>query len=693
LERKAEIRAVLQNGDRDRNNQYSVPPFPWRIFLSLKLMLAGVIRGAGAFTELLMLQHLENPRFYAMILTDAIVFVAAFVMAYCLRFEFVLTNVYWNQIKEVLPFLLASKLVVFYFFKLYKGMWRYSSLSDFWRLAQASLVSMLFCVAYVLYVHSFSGFSRAVFLLDALLTFLFTGGFRVAIRTYYSARAIKKENHDLAISLPEGRSDPLKRILIIGAGSSGEKILREILENPHLRFHVIGFLDDDPAKRGRAIHGVPVLGCVEKLPELKERHKIEQVFISVPSATGIEMRRIVEICKKCDVSYKTLPAIGQIMDGKVSIKALRDVNYEDLLRRPPVVLNTSGILDYVSGKVVLVTGAGGSIGSELCRQLIRFSPERLILLDAGETNLYDIQMELRHELKFDACYAVLARVQHRRIIDDVFKTYRPHVVFHAAAYKHVPMLERNPWEAVFNNVMGSRVVMEMAAKYEADRFVLVSTDKAVRPTSVMGTSKRLAELILQSMRGGKTHFMAVRFGNVLASSGSVIPLFRRQIEHGGPVTVTHPDVTRYFMTIPEAAQLILQAGAIGDGGEIFVLEMGTAVKISDLAIDLIRLSGKEPGKDVEIVYTGLRPGEKLYEELIICGEDITRTAHEKIVALHYNGHWNWNGLHSQECFKKWIIPEIEGLYRIAERHDAHEIREKFKQLVPEYSPQDIECVL
>ncbi|MEN6440743.1 MAG: nucleoside-diphosphate sugar epimerase/dehydratase [Syntrophobacter sp.] len=674
------------------NNEYSIPSFARGFFLSAKSILAGMMKRVGSFTELFMLQHLENPRFYAMILTDAIVFITAFVMAYCLRFEFLLTKVHWNQIKEVLPFLLASKLVVFYFFKLYKGMWRYSSLSDFWRLAQASFVSMLLCVAFVLYSRSFIGFSRAVFLMDALLTFLFSGAFRVAIRTYYSARTYKRENHDISVSLPEGRSDPSKRILIIGAGDSGEKILREIIENPHLRFCVIGFLDDDPAKRGRAIHGVPVLGCVEKLPDVVERHRIEQVFISAPSATGAQMRRIVEVCKGCDVSYKTLPAIGQIMDGKVSIKALRDVNYEDLLRRPPVVLNTTGIQDYLSGRVVLVTGAGGSIGSELCRQLIRFGPEKLILLDAGETNLYDIQMELRHELNFDACRAVLARVQHQGIVDEVFKTYRPQVVFHAAAYKHVPMLERNPWEAVFNNVMGSRVVMEMSAKYVAERFVLVSTDKAVRPTSVMGTSKRLAELVLQSMRGGKTRFMAVRFGNVLASSGSVIPLFRKQIEHGGPVTVTHPEVTRYFMTIPEASQLILQAGAIGDGGEIFVLEMGTAVKISDLAMDLIRLSGKEPGKDVEIVFTGLRPGEKLYEELIIRGEDVAKTAHDKIMALHYNGHWNWNGMDSQDRFQKWLIPEINDLYRVAETHDACAIRRKLKELVHEYEPQDTECV-
>jgi FlaA1/EpsC-like NDP-sugar epimerase len=325
--------------------------------------------------------------------------------------------------------------------------------------------------------------------------------------------------------------------------------------------------------------------------------------------------------------------------------------------------------------------------------VIRFDPERLIVVDAGEANLYAIQMELRHELNFDACRVILARVQNRPIMEEIFRTYRPDVVFHAAAYKHVPLLERNPWEAVFNNVVGSRVVMEMAAKYEAERFVLVSTDKAVRPTNVMGTSKRLTELILQCMHGSSTRFMAVRFGNVLASSGSVIPLFQKQIEHGGPVTVTHPDVTRYFMTIPEAAQLILQAGAMGNGGEIFVLEMGTPVKIADMAKDLIRLSGKEPGRDIEIVFTGLRPGEKLFEELITSGEDVTRTKHEKIMVLHQNGHWNWNGFSTQERFSQWLGHELDELCRAAESHDGCAIKRKLKQLVPEYTPQEADCVI
>jgi len=640
----------------------------------------------------LILRQLENPRFYAKILLDTAAFVTALILANCLRFEFTLTHTRLDHIWTVLPILVTGKLVVFGCAKLYKGMWRYSGLYDYWRLAQACLVSMLFCIAIVLYSTTFKGYSRSVFLLDGVLTFLLAGGVRLAIRCYYAALAGSQEIHGRSSHSGIEQRAP-KRTVIVGAGGSGEKMLRDILDNPHLHYEVIGFLDDDPAKLGREIHGVPVLGCVEALLRETHERKIQQVFISTPSATGSQMRRIVDICKSCDVPYKTLPAIGQILDGNVSIKSLRDVNSEDLLRRQPVALDTAGIKDYITDRNVLVTGAGGSIGSELCRQLIRFRPGKLILVDAGEANLYGIQVQLRHELKFSALHTILARAQERPIMEDVFKRYRPDVVFHAAAYKHVPMLEQNPWEAIFNNVLGTRVVMEAAAQYGAKRFVLVSTDKAVRPTNVMGTSKRLAELILLSMQGGPTRFIAVRFGNVLASSGSVVPLFRKQIERGGPVTVTHPDISRYFMTIPESCQLILQAGAIGKGGEIFVLEMGTPVKIADLATDLIRLSGKMPGRDVQIVYTGLRPGEKLHEELITVGEDVIHTSHEKIMTLKYNGRWSWNGLNSQEIYCNWLNHELEELYEVAKTHDACAIKEKLRQVVPEYTPQDTESVL
>jgi len=477
----------------------------------------------------------------------------------------------------------------------------------------------------------------------------------------------------------------------VGAGGAGEKMLREIFDNPHLDYHVVGFLDDDHAKWGRSLHGLQVFGGVDMLPEIVEWEKINEVLIAIPRATGAQMRRVIEICKSCDVSYRTLPEIGAIIDGKVSIKILRDVQYEDLLRRPPVSLDTVEISRYLQGKRVLVTGAGGSIGSELCRQIVRFEPAELILVDASEVNLFNLQMELEHELNFHQYQCILSRVQHQLLMDDVFSGYLPQLVFHAAAYKHVSLLEKNPWEAIHNNVLGSKVVMDLALKYRVERFVLVSTDKAVRPTNAMGASKRLAELILQSLWGNGTRFMAVRFGNVIGSSGSVLPLFRRQLEKGGPITVTHPEVTRYFMTIPEAAQLILQAGGLGEGGEIFILEMGTPVNIAKMAEELVRLSGKEPGRDVDIIFTGLRDGEKLYEELITQGEGIVTTKHEKIMVLRPDG---WNGRNNQAEFTQWLEISLEDLGRIANTHDSQAIKEKLGEILPEYVPQqEMTCLL
>lgn len=644
-----------------------------------------------------MIQQLRNPKFYVMLLIDACLFAAALYGAYLLRFEFTVPARDLPQIEQMLPYAVGIKLGVFWMFGLYRGMWRFSGLEDFWRLGQASILSMLLIIVGFVYINTCAGYSRSIFLLDGVLTFLLTGSLRVCIRSYYTARNTPRGIRAFSLPRLSYVAGERKRILIIGAGGSGEKMLREIFDNPQLHYHVVGFLDDDPGKRGRTVHGVRVLGPADHLPRVLEQYDVEQVFISVPSATGAQMRRLVDICKSCKISYKTLPAIGSIMNGNVSIKSLRDVNYEDLLRRPPVSLETDAISGYLTDRTVMITGAGGSIGSELCRQLIQFNPRLLILVDASECNLFQMQMELHHEREFRNYQCVLGQVQQRMLMESVFRKYRPDVVFHAAAYKHVPMLEKNPWEAVFNNVRGSQVMMKLAKEYGVKRFVLVSTDKAVRPTNVMGTSKRLTELILQSFQGNGTKYMAVRFGNVVGSSGSVIPLFRRQIEQGGPVTVTHPDVTRYFMTIPEASQLILQAGALGDGGEIFILEMGTPVKIADMARDLIRLSGKQPGKDIDIQFTGLREGEKLYEELITLDEGIVNTRHEKILVLRPNGNGNGNGNGhcgaDHDAFRQWLDRELEELCSIARKHDPCAIKRKLKQLVPEYTPQDSECVL
>lgn len=629
--------------------------------------------------------QLKNPKFYLVLLGDSAIFALAYVLAYLFRFEFSLPHDRLEQIREVIIWLIPLKLIVFFFFGLYRGMWRYTSIRDFWLIAQATVVSSLLATVIMLYLNRFHNYSRAVFIIDGVLTFLLIGGLRMMIRSYFTHYAGSGRNPEFPIKIHS------KNVLIIGAGDAGEKILREIIENYQLPYKVVGFIDDDPLKKGRSIHGIPVLGNVDELEEVLATQEIQEILVAVPSASGDQIRRIVEACQHCAVSYKILPGIGELIDGRVSVKALRDISYEDLLGRKPVHLDITGIRNYLDGKTVLITGCGGSIGSELCRQVIKYQPHSMILLDSSEANLFNIQMELQNEKYFRHCEAVLGHVQNQRLMDDIFEKYKPQVVFHAAAYKHVPMLEKNPWEAVFNNIIGSRMTMEMSLKHHVERFVLVSTDKAVRPTNVMGTSKRVTELIMQSLQGNSTKFMAVRFGNVVGSSGSVIPLFRRQIEQGGPVTVTHPEVNRFFMTIPEASQMIVQAGAMGEGGEIFVLRMGTPVKIADMARDLIRLSGKEPDVDIKIIFTGLREGEKLYEELITVGEDILPTRHEKVMVLRSSSHSD-NPRYLLEI-RETLNKAIDELARDADSHDTERIKKKLNEIVPEYTPQENESVL
>ncbi len=620
-----------------------------------------------------------------MILCDAALFAAAFYVAHLFRFDFDIDPHFFLQFQNTLVWLIPLKVAIFFALGLYHGMWRYTSIRDFGHLFQASALSTLLIMAIILYVYRFQGFSRAVFLMDGVLTFLLTGGLRLLIRYHYTGGL-----HLNGISLFRRKNRQSHPVLIIGAGNAGEKTLRELNENEQLDYQVIGFVDDDPEKQGRSIHGIPVIGTIDHLPYLASKWGVRDALIAIPTASGDRMRRILKICKECGIEYKTLPSMGEIIDGRVSVKKLRDVRYEDLLGRPPVRLDRQSISHYLEGRTILITGCGGSIGSELCRQVVRFQPQNLILLDASEENLFKIQMELRHELYFNRCKAILGHVQDESLMDDVFRKYKPTVVFHAAAYKHVPMLEKNPWEAVLNNILGSSVVIDMACRHRIECLVLVSTDKAVRPTNVMGASKRITEILLQSCRTDGGRFMAVRFGNVVGSSGSVIPIFRRQIEQGGPVTVTHPDVTRYFMTIPEAVQLIIQAGAIGQGGEVFILEMGTPVKIADMARDLIRLSGKEPDRDIQIVYTGLREGEKLYEELITVGEGIVATRHDKIMVLRPNGDERKAGA---ACSREELKVGLEALYEAARRHDAADIKRRLREIVPEYRPQEAESIL
>ncbi|MBW1698680.1 MAG: polysaccharide biosynthesis protein [Deltaproteobacteria bacterium] len=622
-----------------------------------------------------MLYVLKNRNFWIMLLGDAALVIAAYLFAHFLRFDGNIPQPHLGIFYKTVSWLVVLKLACFMQFQLYRGMWRYTSIYDMFNVIKASMVSSALFIMIVAIAFRLSGFSRAVLVIDFVLTLLFIGGFRVAIRLYHyrpsSNGMFKRAKKE------KGRS---KRILIIGAGDAGEKLLREIMENPGSGYTVAGFIDDSAKKIRQTIHGVPVLGTLQEMGQLAKQYEVDQIIIAAPSASAMQMRRMVNFCKSTGLPYKTLPGLSDLFEGRVSIGAVREVRYEDLLGREPVNLDIERIGEYLKGKRVLVSGGAGSIGSELCRQIARFSPERLILVDKNESGLYEMELELISRYPAVRTISVLGSIQHNGRLETVFRAQKPQVVFHAAAYKHVPIMEIQPWEAVYNNILGARTIMELCSAGQVERCVLVSTDKAVRPTNVMGASKRVMEILMQAyaMENNNT-YMAVRFGNVVGSIGSVVPLFKRQIEMGGPVTVTHPEVTRYFMTIPEACSLILQAGAIGRGGEIFVLKMGTPIRIADMARDIITLSGFKPEEEIEIKYIGLRPGEKLYEELITEGESITATEHRDIMVLN-----------ADCCMPREVINDhIERLVSLAKAEDARGIKEELRRIVPEYMPQGV----
>lgn len=606
-----------------------------------------------------------------MVAADAGLLVACYYLAYLIRFEFAIPQNCLDIFLGSLPYVFFIKMSSFAFFHLYRGMWRYTSLVDLVNVVKAVFASSAIIIIGILIVHGFHGYPRSVFLMDGALSLLAIGGVRVIVRLYHARgnrieifRTVQRQNHS-------GRS----RLLIVGAGDAGEQVLREIWSNPALKLQPVGLIDDDPGKQGKSIHRVRVLGTIDDIDHF--RVDFDEILIAIPSAKGDEMRRIVGACERTGKRYRTVPGIGELINGTVSVKAIREVTMEDLIGREEVQLDEEGIAIYLKQKRVLVTGAGGSIGSELVRQIGGFNPQAVALVEASELNLFRVEMECRQRFGFLDVFGFLADIRHRDALSRVFQEFRPQVIFHAAAYKHVPIQELHPWEAVYNNVIGTRNLVEEALVNKVERFVFVSTDKAVRPTSVMGATKRVNEILVECSNGTSgTRFMAVRFGNVVGSSGSAIPMFQEQIARGGPLTVTHPEVTRYFMSIPEAAQLILQAGAMGEGGEIFILDMGKPVRILDLAKDLIRLHGFEPERDIPIQFIGLRPGEKLYEELITEGEGIVATAHEKIHVLRGNNH------DPQELNTK-----IDELLAVARSYDAPAIKAKLQQIVPDYTPQ------
>ncbi len=502
---------------------------------------------------------------------------------------------------------------------------------------------------------------EGVIMLDLFLTIMVLAGFRMLIRMY----------HEEFFAEP---GESLKRLLIVGAGNAGEALARELLRDRVNRFHVVGFVDDDPAKQGMSIHGVTVLGRVDDLPRLCEKHSIDEIAIAMPSASRKRLRQVVQICQGTKLRFQTVPSITDIASGKLRVSQIRDVDINDLLGRDVVELELAQIEAFLKDKVILVTGAGGSIGSEMCRQVCQFGPARLVLVEQAENPLFEIERELRASHPGVPLEVVVRDITDKERIEPVFARFRPQVVIHAAAHKHVPLMELNCGEAIKNNVFGTMVVADAADRSGVETFVMISTDKAVNPTSIMGASKRIAEMYIQDLNTTSgTHFVTVRFGNVLGSNGSVVPIFRRQIAAGGPVTVTHPEMKRYFMTIPEASQLVLQAATMGQGGEIFVLDMGEPVKIEHLARELITLSGFRPDEDIEIVYTGMRPGEKLFEELSIAGEDMVPTRHPKIGI--------WKNIPKD---RQTLRAEITELLCISPSQDRQAIVAGIRRLVPEY---------
>lgn len=578
-----------------------------------------------------------------------------------------------EQYPIMLVLVLIIKLSVFAFFQQYRGWWRYVGITDLFGIARASLASTgVIFVLWVFflytptlrrnpYLDSLTEISQGIFMADMFGTILLLAGMRMAIRLY----------HEEFRTVQTGR---LKRFLIVGAGNAGEALLREIHRMSVAEYEVIGFIDDDITKQGISIHGISILGKVEQLAKVCQDYNIDEIAIAMPSATHQQLRRVIQVCEGTKVRFRTVPSITDIASGRLRVSQIRDVDINDLLGREAVQLDLNLIEDYLRSKTILVTGAGGSIGAEMCRQVCNFEPKELLLVEQAENPLFNIDRELHSSFPDIQMRAIICDITDKIRVEQLFKHYKPQVVIHAAAHKHVPLMETNPGESIKNNVVGTRVVADTADKYGVASFIMISTDKAVNPTSLMGSSKRIAEMYIQGLNEkSNTHFVTVRFGNVLDSNGSVVPIFKKQIAEGGPVTVTHPDMKRYFMTIPEASQLVLQAAAMGKGGEIFVLEMGEPVKIMDLARELIILSGFRPSEDIDIVFTGPRPGEKLFEELSITGENMLPTRHPKI------GIWK-----NIPVDRSKVEAAIEELVILAQTQDHERIVQGIKRLVPEY---------
>ncbi len=600
---------------------------------------------------------------WAALAYDVVMIPVAWMLAYWIRYKI---GEYPEHLLEralhLLPLMVLIQGSTFVYFGLYRGIWRFASLPDLSRIVRAVVVSTAMAAVVIFFLTRLEYVPRSVFIIDAILLILLLGGARLSYRLL--------KDHHLG-------KEPAERVLVVGAGSAGEGLVRDLLRMRPAVYAPVAFVDDDPAKLGQEIHGIRVISDIESISSVAGQWDVDLIMLALPSASSDQMRRIVELCEMSGLPFRTLPKLQSLVSGKVSINEIREVQIEDLLGRAPVMLDHTEIVNRLTDKIVLVTGGGGSIGSELCRQVTAVGIKSLIVLDQSEYNLYSIEKELQHTLPDLQLNCELGDVCDQAGMEYLFKSYQPDVVFHAAAYKHVPMLENKVREAVRNNIIGSWNVANLADRYNCSDFVMVSTDKAVNPGNIMGATKRVAEIICQTMdERSKTRFITTRFGNVLGSAGSVVPLFRKQIQKGGPVTVTDKEITRYFMTISEACRLILQTTVMGNGGEIFVLDMGEPVRVLYLAEQMIRLSGKTPGEDIKIEFTGLRPGEKLHEELFHSDENLTDTSHEKVM-LAMSRKTDWQTL----------VKTMDEFQQAVDKFDMTGLKQLIHKLVPEMTDQ------
>jgi len=573
---------------------------------------------------------------------DAVFVVASVLASYALRlelgaaFRFYFPSAIWMIVTALL-----IKPTVYYFFGLYRRLWAYASMQELKLILSATLTASVLVSIVMISIFAlgaFTGFPRSTLIIDWLLSIFFVGGLRFMVRMVAENRGSLNHN---------GNGSIVRKTLIVGAGDAGALVVRELQKNPQLNIRPVGFLDDNPTKLKQQIYGIPVIGKITDISDVMDKHVVDEVIIAIPSAPGRVIRLVADVCRLKNVTFKTMPGIYELLDGRVSVNRLREVDITDLLRREPASINENEVSDTIRGKKVMITGAGGSIGKELCRQVARWDPKVLYLMGHGENSIFESILELKASFPHIPLVPVIADMRDRHRLENVFAEHKPDIVFHAAAHKHVPLMEVNVEDAVTNNIYGTRNIVEVSEKNNVDHLIMISSDKAIRPINVMGATKRMAEMIVidTAHQSGKK-YSVVRFGNVLGSRGSVVPLFKSQIAQGGPVTVTHPDMMRYFMTIPEAVHLVLQAATIGDGGDTFILNMGKQVRILDLAEDLIRLSGLEPYKDIEIVFTGIRPGEKLKEDLWEDGHLFTPTSHPDIFRHEGEEYLNGDSLRS-----------------------------------------------